>query len=61
MQRIGESALLWQRLAPGAIADEIGGLPIKVVGYENLVALTRAGGRPEDPIDLERLRQARSE
>ncbi len=59
MQWIGESAL-WPTLAPAAIADEIDGLPIKIVSYEDLVALKEAARRPEDLIDLERLRQARS-
>jgi len=59
MQWIGESAL-WQRLAPAAVGDEIDGLPIKIVSYEDLIALKEAAGRPEDLIDLERLRQARS-
>lgn len=60
MQWIGDEGL-WQRLAPGAIATEIGGLTVRVVGYEDLVDLKRRAGRPEDLADLERLRQARSE
>jgi predicted nucleotidyltransferase len=59
MQWIGESAL-WERLAPAAVADEIDGLPIKVVSYEDLIALKEAAGRPEDLFDVERLRRARS-
>jgi predicted nucleotidyltransferase len=58
MQWIGEDAL-WEKLAPAAIEDEIGGLPIKMVSYEDLVALKRQAARPEDLADLERLRQAR--
>lgn len=58
MQWIGDSGL-WERLSPGAIEDEIGGLPIKIVGYEDLLSLKKLAGRPEDLIDLERLRQAR--
>jgi predicted nucleotidyltransferase len=52
---------LWARLSPGAIEDEIGGLPIKMVSYEDLVALKELAGRPEDLTDLERLKQARDE
>jgi predicted nucleotidyltransferase len=50
---------LWERLAPAAIEDEIGGLPIKMVSYKDLVALKEEAGRPEDLSDLKRLRQAR--
>jgi predicted nucleotidyltransferase len=60
MQWIGESAL-WERLAPGAINVEIGGLAMKVIGFEDLVALKEEAGRPEDLTDLRRLRQARGE
>ncbi len=60
MQWIGESAL-WERLSPAAIEVEIGGLTVKVVAYEDLVALKEEAGRPEDLADLRRLRQARGE
>lgn len=60
MQWIGEDAL-WEKLSPAAIEAEIDGLPIKVVSYEDLVALKEIAGRPEDLTDLQRLRQARGE
>lgn len=60
MQWIGDDAL-WEKLAPGAIEDEIGGLPIKMISYEDLVALKEQASRPEDLTDLKRLRQARGE
>lgn len=60
MQWIGDEAL-WERLSPGAIATDIDGLEVKVVSYEDLVALKETAGRPEDLIDLRRLRQARGE
>ncbi len=60
MQWIGDDAL-WQRLSPAAIEDEIAGLRIKMVGYDDLIALKEQAGRPEDILDLERLRQARNE
>lgn len=60
MQWIGEDAL-WEKLSPAAIEVEIDGLPIKVVSYEDLVALKEIAGRPEDLTDLQRLRQARGE
>jgi len=60
MQWIGEGEL-WGRLFPTAIEAEIGGLVVRIVGYEELVALKENAGRPEDLIDLQRLRQARGE
>jgi predicted nucleotidyltransferase len=60
MQWIGDDPL-WQRLAPDAVEAEIDGLSLKIVSYEGLVALKENAGRPEDLIDLERLRQAREE
>ena len=58
MQWIGDEAL-WERLSPAAIEDEVGGLQIKMVSYEDLVALKRLAGRPEDLADLQRLDEAR--
>ncbi len=58
MQWIGDQGL-WERLSPAAIEDEIGDLPIRMVSYEDLVALKELAGRPEDLIDLERMRVAR--
>lgn len=60
MQWIGNEAL-WETLAPAAIADEVAGIPIKVISYEDLVALKEQASRPEDLTDIERLRQARGE
>lgn len=60
MQWIGDEAL-WERLSPAAIEADIDGLAIKIVGFEDLVALKEAAGRPEDVADLRRLRQARGE
>jgi predicted nucleotidyltransferase len=60
MQWIGGDAL-WERLSSAAIEDEIAGVPIKMVSYEDLVALKEQAGRPEDLADLKHLRQARGE
>jgi hypothetical protein len=60
MQWIGEDAL-WERLSPTAVETDIGGLLVKMVGYEELIVLKENAGRPEDLIDLRRLRQARGE
>lgn len=60
MQWIGDDAL-WEKLAPAAIDADVDGLAIRVVSYEDLVALKETAGRPEDLTDLQRLRQARGE
>lgn len=60
MQWIGDHPL-WEELSAAAIEDEVGDLPIKVVGYEDLVRLKQLAGRPEDLTDLRRLREARGE
>lgn len=60
MQWIGEDAL-WEKLSPAAIEVEVAGLTVKVVSYDGLVALKEQAGRPEDLLDLQRLREARSE
>lgn len=60
MQWIGDDAL-WERLSPAAIEDKIGGIAVKVVSYEDLVALKAQAARPEDLTDLKRLREAREE
>jgi predicted nucleotidyltransferase len=60
MQWIGD-AELWRDLAPAAIEERIDGLPIKIVGYEDLVKLKELAGRPRDLMDLESLREVRGE
>lgn len=60
MQWIGDDPL-WEKLSPTAIEAEIGGLPVKFASYENLVLLKEQAGRPQDLIDLQRLREARGE
>jgi predicted nucleotidyltransferase len=58
MQWIGETPL-WEELSPRAIEDEIASLPIKIVAFDDLVRLKEMAGRPEDLLDLQRLREAR--
>jgi hypothetical protein len=60
MQWIGDGPL-WEKLSAGAIEDCIGGIPVKFVGYDDLVTLKEQAARPEDLTDLERLRQARGQ
>lgn len=60
MQWIGDDAL-WEKLSPAAVSAKLGELTVRVVSYEDLVALKRQAGRPEDLADLQRLSQARNE
>ncbi len=60
MQWIGDDAL-WEKLSPTAVEAEVGELVVKVVSYEGLVELKQNAGRPEDLLDLQRLREARGE
>jgi predicted nucleotidyltransferase len=60
MQWIGDDSL-WEKHSPTAIEAEIDGLTIKFASYESLVALKEHAGRPQDLIDLQRLREARGE
>jgi hypothetical protein len=60
MQWIGDDSL-WEKLSPTAVEAEIGGLNVKFVSYEGLVTLKEHAGRPQDLIDLQRLREARGE
>ena len=60
MQWQGEREL-WEMLSPAAVEVDLDGVPVKVAGYEDLVALKEEAGRPGDLEDLERLRQARGE
>jgi hypothetical protein len=60
MQWQGEEPL-WEKLEKEAIADQIAELPVRLVSYEDLLSLKEDAARPEDLIDLARLREAREE
>jgi predicted nucleotidyltransferase len=60
MQWIGDWPL-WAQLSPEAIEDSIAELPMRIVSYEDLVRLKELAGRPEDLVDLQRLREARQD
>jgi hypothetical protein len=42
-------------LAANALSGELGGVPLRVSGLDDLVAMKRAAGRPRDLDDLQRL------
>jgi hypothetical protein len=42
-------------LPPNALNGELGGVPVRVCGLDDLVAMKRAAGRPRDVDDLQRL------
>ncbi|MBK8293867.1 MAG: hypothetical protein IPK93_03475 [Solirubrobacterales bacterium] len=58
MQSVGPD-LDFQMLEADAVEDQVFGQPVRFCGYEHLVEMKRSAGRPEDLIDLERLREAR--
>jgi predicted nucleotidyltransferase len=60
MQWIGDEAL-WEKLSRAAVEAELDDLKLKIVDYDGLVALKEQAGRPQDLIDLQRLREARGE
>jgi predicted nucleotidyltransferase len=58
MQWIGDHPL-WEELSPRSIEDSVGDLPMRFVGYDDLIRLKELAGRPEDLADLQRLREVR--
>jgi hypothetical protein len=60
MQWQGEEPL-WEKLEQAAITDQIAELPVRMVGCDDLLSLKEDAARPEDLLDLARLREAREE
>lgn len=58
MQIVGPD-LEFADLESAAVEDVVFGHRVRFCGYDHLVAMKEAAGRPEDLIDLERLREAR--
>lgn len=48
-------------LVVAAIDDHVFGQPVRICGYEDLIAMKKAADRPEDRIDIQRLEEARRE
>lgn len=58
MQLVGPD-LGYVDLASAAVEDEVFGHRVRFCGFDHLVAMKEAAGRPEDEIDLKRLRESR--
>lgn len=58
MQLIGPD-LEYVDLDSAAVEDEVFGHRVRFCGFDHLVAMKEAAGRPEDEIDLKRLRESR--
>lgn len=58
MQLIGPD-LEYADLDAAAIEDEVFGHRVRFCGFDHLVAMKESAGRPEDEIDLRRLRESR--
>lgn len=49
----------YQALAGAVIEDEVFGVTVRFCGYEHLLAMKRAAGRPQDLLDVEQLESIR--
>jgi hypothetical protein len=58
MQIVGPD-LEYADLESAAVEDEVFGHRVRFCGFDHLVAMKEAAGRPEDAIDLQRLRESR--
>lgn len=47
--------LAFEHLARAAVETSLGGRPVRVCSREDLIAMKRAAGRPQDLLDLEQL------
>jgi hypothetical protein len=59
MQLVGPD-LEYADLDAAAVEDEVFGHRVRFCGFEHLIAMKETAGRPEDEIDLLRLRESRS-
>ena len=58
MQLVGPD-LEYADLDSAAVEDEVFGHRVRFCGFDHLVAMKEAAGRPEDEVDLQRLRESR--
>lgn len=54
-----EPSVDYRVLAGAAIEDEVFGVAVTFCGYEHLIEMKRAAGRPQDLLDIDRLEQLR--
>ena len=59
MQHVAE--LTYADLAPDAEELQVEGILVRACSYRDLIAMKEAADRPQDRLDLERLREARGE
>lgn len=59
--RLVAPELEYENLLPASVIDQVFGQPVRFCGYEDLVRMKEAAGRPEDVADLQRLREIRAE
>lgn len=50
----------YAELEQRAFEERAFGQPVRICGFDDLIAMKRATGRPEDLLDLQRLSEARS-
>jgi len=60
MQIVGPD-LEYADLESAAVEDEVFGHRVRFCGFDHLVEMKEAAGRPEDDIDLQRLRESRDD
>jgi hypothetical protein len=58
MQLVGPD-LEYADLDSAAVEDEVFGHRVRFCGFDHLVAMKESAGRPEDEVDLRRLRESR--
>lgn len=60
MQVVGPD-LEYTQLESASVEDEVFGHRVRFCGFDHLIAMKEAAGRPEDEIDLQRLRESRDD
>jgi hypothetical protein len=58
MQLVGPD-LEYADLDAASVEDEVFGHRVRFCGFDHLIAMKEAAGRPEDELDLQRLRESR--
>jgi hypothetical protein len=61
IEGLGEDGGGWRELAPHAVTRNFAGHQCLFCSYEDLIRMKRGAGRPQDEIDINSLKAARSE